>query len=96
MRTGDLIFSVPKAFMFNAKIARYPNKCCGLAESPIIEIPDYSAEPVANWASNRGIGKSMVCHEGNLSTTNRAMSRGLERFYQCDSSTNSLFRPINL
>ena len=82
--------------MFDAKIARYPNKCRGLAESPIIEIPDYRAEPIANWASNRGIGKPMACHEGNLSTTHRAMSRGLERFYQSDSSINILFRPLNL
>ena len=96
MHTSDLIFSVPNSVMFNAKIARYPKKRCGLAESQIIEIPDYRAEPVANWASDGGIGKSMVCHEGNLSTTHRAMSRGLERLYQSDSSTIYLFRPINL
>ena len=82
--------------MFNAKIARYPNKWGGLAESPIIEIPDYRAEPIANRAGNRGIGKSVVCHEGNLSTTHRAASRGLERLYQIDSSTNIFTRLINL
>ena len=37
----------------------------------------------------------MVCHEDNLSTTHRALLRGLERFYDIDISTHFLFGLLN-